>query len=480
MSAAHYTLLLAVPMISVVASVQAAEPIDVGSRKQLFIDRKFIEHSEGVRLTMNPPRKTGERNIVPDKPWENHRVGGYTTVMEDEGVYKMYYDAISTDGSRWLCLATSTDGIHWEKPNIGIVEYQGSTQNNIIWPPQRAPHEPNCVFKDTNPNCPPDQRYKMLCSYQSPGKPNGTWVAVSGDGIHFRLLSDKPSFRPSDTGNIAFWDGRINRYVAFVRMWDPMRKVGRCEFDDPADFGPARTVFGYDEYDPPDMDFYTNACIKYPYADDAYFIFPSAYFHYPEPPAGKYRNDGPVDIRLAVSRDGIGWHRVDRRPFIPLGVQGSFDDSAMYMILGFIRKDPEIWMYYAGYDFTHGAYSIADDKNKGAISRVVLRTDGWVSADAGYSGGSFTTPLITFTGGRLELNIETGVAGSAKVEVIGADGLPVPGFTLDDCDPIRLSWIDKTVTWKGKPDVSALAGQPIRLRFVMRGAKLYAFQFIEE
>jgi len=453
-------------------------PVKVGSQKQLLVDDFFIQESEGITLTMNPPRKDSNPCIVGDRPWESHRVCGYNSVMEDEGIYKMWYDAIANDGSRWLCYATSQDGIQWNKPKLGLVEFDGNKENNILFPPEKRGHEPSCVFIDQNPACPPEEKYKMVCSYHGPGG-NGTYVFYSADGLRWNPISDRPSFRSSDTGNICFWDERIGRYVAYIRMWSPMRMVGRCEFDDLSDWGKEKLVFPYDELDPPDMDFYTNAAIKYPFAEDVYLIFPSAYFHYPEPPVGKYSNDGPVDIQLATSRDGIHWTRVDRRPFVSLGIKGEWDDSAVYMTTGLIRNGAEIWMYYGGYDFTHGSYNIAEDKFKGGIGRLTLRLDGYVSADAEYTGGNLTTVPIVFSGKQLNLNIQTSVAGSAQVEILAGNGKTVPGFSLNDADVIKGNFIDKTVTWQGDADVSSLAGKPIQLRFVMRDAKLYAFQFVE-
>ena len=471
-------ILFAAASLVICGATGKATPMNIGSAKQLFVDGALIATSHGIALTMNPPRKTGEKCIIPDREWEGYAVCAYNSVLEDQGIYKMWYDAIANDESRWLCYATSTDGIRWEKPSLGIVEFRGSKDNNIVFPLEGRNHEPGCVFVDANPKCAPDARYKMVCSYGGPGGA-GTYVFASADGLYWRPISDKPSFRNSDTGNVAFWDDRIGRYVAYIRTWTPMRMVGRCEFDDLANFGNEQVVFGYDEQDPPDVDFYTNAAVKYPFAQDIYLIFPSAYFHYPEPPVGKHGNDGPLDIRLAVSRDGIHFTRPDRKPYIGLGVKGNFDDSAMYMTTGFIRRGAELWQYYEGYDFTHGAYNMATDRFKGVISRVVQRLDGFVSADAAYGGGELTTVPVVFAGKRLELNLDASVAGSAQVEILRADGKPVPGFSLAEADAIKGNFIAKTVTWQGRDDVSAVAGKPVQLHFVMRDAKLYAFQFVD-
>jgi hypothetical protein len=461
-----------------VAATGSTAAMNIGSAKQLFIDGAIVASSNDIRLTMNPPRKTGERCIVAERPWEGHRVCAYNSVVEDSGIYKMWYDAIANDGSRWLCYATSTDGVHWDKPALGIVEFDGSKDTNIVFPLEKRSHEPGCVVLDTNPDRAPDARYKMVCSYDGPGG-FGTYVYVSADGLHWSPISDKPSFRASDTGNIAFWDDRIGKYVAYIRTWAPGRGVGRCETDDLRDFGKEQIVLARDDLDPPDVDLYTNAAVKYPFADNVYLLFPSAYFHYPEPPVGKFSNDGPLDIRLAVSRDGVHFTVPDRSPYIRLGVKGAFDDSAMYMATGMIRRGAELWQYYGGYDFTHGAYNMGRDKFTGVISRVVQRLDGFVSADAPYGGGELTTVPIIFSGKRLELNVETSVAGSARVEILDGAGKPVPGFTLAEADVIKGNYIDGVASWQGRDDVGALAGKPIQLRFVLRDAKLYAFRFGE-
>lgn len=452
----------------------------MGSGKHLFIDLALIEKAENVRLVVNKPFKTGERCISAEYPWEGHRIGAYNTVMEDEGVYKMWYDAIDNRGNRWLCYATSEDGVLWEKPMMSLVPYGEFKETNIVFPPRPVPFEPGCVFRDENPDCARDERYKMVCSYAPEKGKRGVYVFASPDGLNWKTLSEEPAFRPSDTGNICFWDRRIGRYVSYVRVWAPMRKVGRCEFTDITDWGREETVFSYDELDPPDMDFYTSAAIKYPYAEDVYLMFPSAYYHYPDPPVGKYRNDGPLDVRFAVSRDGRVWSRIDRTPFIPLGVEGDFDDSAIYMVTGLIKRGDEIFMYYVGYDFTHGAYNVETDRFKGVISRVVLRVDGFVSLDSGYTPGRVVTVPITFTGDRLELNVSTGVAGEVRVELLDLEGRPIPGYSLKDSDEIKGNYISKTVTWGGNPDVGGLEGTPVRLHIHLRDAKLYALQFSDE
>ena len=108
---------------------------------------------------------------------------------------------------------------------------------------------------------------------------------------------------------------------------------------------------------------------------------------------------------------------------------------------------------------------------------VTQRLDGFVSADASYAGGELITPLLEFSGNRLELNIDTSAVGDARVELLDSQNRPISSFTLRDADPIQGNFIRKVVTWNGADGLTALQSKLVRIRFVMRAAKLYAFQF---
>jgi len=114
------------------------------------------------------------------------------------------------------------------------------------------------------------------------------------------------------------------------------------------------------------------------------------------------------------------------------------------------------------------------------VSRLVQRLDGFVSADAAYDGGQLTTLPMVFEGKHLFLNVDTGALGSVRVELQDGEGRIIPGFGQDDCASINGNYVERLVNWKGKDDLSALAGRVVRLRFIMRSTKLYAFQFVGE
>ena len=100
-----------------------------------------------------------------------------------------------------------------------------------------------------------------------------------------------------------------------------------------------------------------------------------------------------------------------------------------------------------------------------------------VSVHAGYGGGEFTTPVLSFSGSRLEVNMDGSGGGWLQVDIQSASGQPLASYGLDQCDTICGNSVRKVITWKGGSDLSELSNTPVRLRFVMRSMKLFAFQF---
>ena len=502
------------------------EAIDVGLQKQLFLDRRWLASSYGVRLCVNPPVKR-ERVLLADRPWENFGIHAYSTVLEDDGTYKLWYDAISRGfdvkpENRKICYATSADGVHWEKPSLRLFEWEGRKENNIVMPGCNG-----SVMID--PNGPDEHRYKGLmiikenalwpeskgaiCGEYGDGLYMKLYLCTSPDGIHWKRHEPEalPFFH--DTQNQLFYDRRIGRYVAYLRWGGPRgRAVARTELDDPMQLpwpyrtdtevargpdGAVRgkgtgvelpTVIASDETDPPNTDLYTPCVVQYPWAGDAYFSFTTPYRHYPvgdtedtaaygKDHRGRFRNDGPVEVQLAVSSDGINWSRPDRKPYVPLGIAGEWDGGQTYMVLGMLRKGNEMWQYYAGTEYTHGAYDASQTDAHGGICRLVQRLDGFISADADYTGAEFTTPLLKFSGSDLQLNVDCSATGEVWVEVLGEHGQPMPGYSMRDSISVDRNHIAAPVRWREKENVAELAGQPVRLHFKLRACKLYAFQF---
>ncbi|MBI3921580.1 MAG: hypothetical protein HY318_09205 [Armatimonadetes bacterium] len=483
-----------------------ARPLTVGAQKQLFIDHRFIESSENITLVLNPPVKRPEPVLRSDKPWDAFRLIWFS-VAEDQGMLKMWYQAFDNDqwggGRSRLCYSISRDGINWEKPRLGLVEFNGSRDNNIL----RDNTVNGSVLID--PHGPPEQRYKLLFSKFPPEGQFDIYVATSADGIHWNEPKSPVLRGGPDTQHTAFWDTRLNKYVVFLRVsapttvggdpasvWAtrimrPGRAVGRIDLDDILAPWPAekiQMVLAGDELDPEDSDIYTHPPYQYPFAADAYLMFPLTYQHFRagETPVG---NDGVNDTQLAVSRDGIHWMRSDRRPYVPRGLPGEPDCGMTQTTCYMFRKGNYLYHYYAGWPYTHGGFRrlTPEERADPAISwgrqhygLLIQRLDGFMSADAPYTGGWLVTPPVVFDGNRLELNIDVAAMGLARVEIQDEQGKPIPGYSLEECDRILFNDVAYTVKWRGKSEVSSVAGKPVRLKFFLRSAKLYAFQFRRE
>ncbi len=239
-----------------------------------------------------------------------------------------------------------------------------------------------------------------------------------------------------------------------------------------------------DSLDPPQTDIYTPNVHIYPYADNVYLAFLPVYRHYKyfksygRDTRGKYKNDGPVETQLAVSRDGIHWKRY-HEPYIPLGKVNELDGGCIYMGVGMIRQGDEIWQYYSGAPWTHGSYPYQPELSN-AIFRTAQRLDGFVSVTAGHAGGELITHPFVFEGNRLQLNIDCGAMGETWVEIQDTSGSAIPNYRIEDCVSVDRNGVAQEVWWKNGPDVGKLSGQPVRLYIRMRSTKLYAFQFVSD
>jgi hypothetical protein len=192
-----------------------------------------------------------------------------------------------------------------------------------------------------------------------------------------------------------------------------------------------------------------------------------------------------LEVQLAVSRDGVHWTRPSREPYFPTGLADEWDRWYAVVGPGIVRRGNYLYQYYCSSGRLHDSVVLRPEydeaaKQVGGVGVVRQRLDGFVSADADHKGGWLRTPSIVFRGNRLRLNIDTGAMGTAFVELQDADGRPIPGFSLADCEEIGGNFIDQRVYWKGSPDVSSLAGRPIRIHFQLTRAKLYCFQFTQE
>ena len=505
---------------------------DIGGHKELFIDEAAISILKGVRLRMNPPYQDHEPVFEPEMPWE-YRIHPYATVLREGDTFRLWYLAYEFDaplgvelpvpGSAednagfWLygfwkyvrarlCYAESGDGVHWTRPNLGLVDFKGSRENNILGPSEHddvghAGWLGGTVFKD--PAAAPEKRYRLWSQVTLADRQrSGLWAFHSPDGLRWTPDPDNPMPGSCDCLNVVFRDDRTGQYVGYSRVWnsddqaDQYRAVRRLVSADFIHWEDEGIVIEADEVDlslPVNrrrqsrqiVDYHGNCAFRYPDTLDAYLALPEMWWHWGSNPFSAEVRDqewmggfpDKADIQLHTSRDGIHWERAgDRLPFLRLGPRGSADSKMIYAFTQPLPVGDELWIYYGGF-----RYGISEKValKRGAYFRARLRLDGFISADAPYTGGKLVTRQLRFSGGQLLLNADTSAGGAIRVEIQDVNGVSIEGYSLGQADELNGNSVQIPVTWQGQSDVRKLAGKVVSLRFVMRCCKLYSFQFVD-
>lgn len=491
-------LIVTLNLVPVLAAAHSAEPIDIGSRRELFVDRHLVERTDRSRLELHCPTPR-EVSLVRNKPWEGN-VSGYATVFRDGDLYRMYYrgtDTIYTQGKvtsphrEVVCYAESKDGITWTRPKLGLVEFNGSKKNNIIWDGIGS----HCFtpFKDTKPDCGADAKYKAISRGRPQGK-KGLYVFKSSDGISWKLIRDEPVITTGafDSQNLAFWDSLRGEYRAYVRDFREGRDIRTCTSKDFVNWSEPKFL----EYSPSrTSQLYTNGVIPYYRAPHIFVGFPTRYVDYAwaestkqlpqreyrELVASSSRRSGTAftDGMFMSSRDGSKFN-IWPESFIRPGIQrsGSWFYGDNYQNWGIVETKSHL--PGAPNELSFYVSEAGRQKNGNRLRRYTLRIDGFASVTAPLSGGELVTKPLRFKGSRLAINFSTSAAGSIRVEIQDADGKPVPGFTLADCHEQFGDELARIVAWKSGADVSGLSGKPIRLKFALKDADLYSFQFVQQ
>jgi len=491
------------------------EPSIIGTRRELFVDDQLIANITGgaqQRLHHPVPREIA---LEHDESWEGSG-SLYHSVFQDGGRYRMYYRGLHLDVAKgtvnqgrhpaFLCYAESEDGILWRKPNLNLHEFEGSKQNNIVMTSGPlgsldVDAGSSAVFKDENPNGPGDGRYKAM--FRS-GGPLGLLPFESSDGIKWFPMTSEPLFQglgAFDSQNLAFWDPVTKRYRAYWRIfteggttdkeWKPRgyRAIRTASSDDFLQWGP-HVAITYENS--PDEHLYTNVVKPYHRAPHLLLGFPARYVErgwsesmrsLPEPEKRETRSlqverygTALTETLVMVSRDGrhfTRWNEAFLRPGIERA--GAWNYGHQFMAWHLVETAsslpdaPNELSLYASEGYWHGQSS--------ALRRYTLRLDGFVSVNAPLSGGELRTEPLVFDGAELCLNFATSAAGRIRVELQRPGGAPIEGYTLEQCADIFGDAVDRVVHWKGGPDVSPLAGQPVCIRFHLQDADLFAYQF---
>ncbi|MEW6752266.1 MAG: hypothetical protein AB1505_14985 [Candidatus Latescibacterota bacterium] len=457
--------------------------------RHLFLDMREVTRVERLHRHLHPARRHPANPILRcEHPWED-RVSLYGTVLDDPeaGILRMYYltgparpGFVQVRGRRalgnitLLGYAESRDGIQWQKPILGQLDYEGSCRNNLIdvgrtncegfaalW----DPHDPD-----------PQRRYKgfywehggidTFAEWKDgrliwgEGEGDGMWMSFSADGVHWQDCGANPVIRlGSDTTQSLVWDPGRRKYAVYGRFGAGGRRVGRAESDDALHFSEPQLVLAPDALDEEGTQFYGMPLDLYE------GLYVGMLWVYRE------GVDGTIDTGLAVSRDGIVWERVlDRQTFLPLGEEGSWEDGMARIGQRIIVRGDELYLYYGGVQGPHTGRKFAqvERRHRPMLGLATLRRDGFVSVRAGTEEGMLLTRPANLEGERLHVNAAS--AGYLIVEVTDEEGRALPGWVSQ---PLTADCPDAAVPF-GRP-LAELGGRPVRLRFRLRQADLYSW-----
>lgn len=491
-------ILLAIAAAGVVNSAEV-DTLDVGSDLQLFCDDWLIQSMTGTRLIMHSPCPR-EVVFTFDAPWEAG-IGSYATLIKDGRRYRLYYQGGGETEREHTCVAYSNDGINFTRPTVGLFAYGGSKDNNIVWTgADKAYCESHnfSPFLDTNPDCKPQERYKAvtLTSAIPPGESDRRKVLmgfVSPDGINWKRVQEAPIITEGsfDSHNTAFWDSERKEYVCYVRIGlEGKRSVARTTSKDFINWTKSEQLdFGGTAIE----HFYTNGIEPYFRNPKLYIGFPMRFIPAKERDKVGFeqrQTDGLSDMVFMSSRDGLHWKRQFMEAFVrpgidPLNWGGAHgNQTPVWRIQQTSETEMSIyWFEHSGYynmwlpDGLVRRPRVKGQEVDSRLRRGTLRLDGFASVNGSYGGGEMVTKPVVFSGKELVMNFSTSAVGSVRVELQDVDGKPLKGYSIDECPEIWGDEISRIVNWKSGHDISKFAGQPIRLRFVLKDADLYSIRF---
>jgi len=455
--------------------------IDTG--RQLFVDDFLIENTDLLQTYHLPEKYEGNPILRAETALERQTgiIGGTGRPCiwwnPDKHLFYMWYQA-GTYFRGTIALATSKDGIHWERPTLDI-----SPGSNQALPVGFQPDSYGIVADWDAQEA--QQRFKLFAT--NPGGRQAASSFTSSDGIHWinktetGLTGDRSSMFYNPFRKKWVYSLRSNFHGRARDYWECSDFLAGAKWrsSDPVHWVAA------DRLDVPEPG-YKHVTQLYNHDAVAYESVMLGFFELHRGPENhrceKMGLPKLNEITFGYSRDGFHWSRPDRRTHIPASRKDTWDR-------GFVESGGNIcaivgdklYFYHSG---CRGDIDGAVGKNgtinggsmydPNCIGFSTLRRDGFTSLDAGASVGTITTRPLIFTGSHLFVNVDC-PHGELKAEVVSEDGKVLEPFTLANCVTVTADKTLAPLSWKGAGDLSAVAGKPVRLRFTLRRGSLYAF-----
>jgi hypothetical protein len=457
--------------------------VRLGVGRQLLIDDFLIEFTTMTRVFHQPVKYPGNPVLFPETAWERNDALPPTTIPKCGGVwfdpqddrFKMWYMA-SYLGQ--MALATSRDGIHWERPELDVV-----AGSNLVLPEDIHP-DSGTVWIDPNPGD-VSERFKLFVREPNPiGKGRfGALLFTSGDGVHWQKVGQTG---PMGDRSTLFHNPFRDRWVQSIRASRYPRQRLRLHWEDQdfvtsgawqegePQFWCAADCMDQGGTTPPQL--YNLDAVAYESVVVGLFQILKG------PPNLMGEATGLpklTELVLATSRDGFHWHRPDRTPFLAARREpGSWEYGYVESTGGVLLVvGDELWFYYSAYagdpNRLEGTWHVNGMYANGATGLAKLRRDGFASLQCRIPEAEMITRPLLFDGRHLFVNANT-AGRSLRVECLNHEGLVVPGFSAEEC----IAWCGNStkveIGWKNA-SLAQLAGSPVKFRFLLDAGEIYSF-----
>ncbi len=438
----------------------------------------------GVKVTIEKAKKS-DPWLISDLPWEGNL--NFITVIQEDGIYRSWYECMPREnqelvfeggramesGKVFLNYAESADGFTWKKPSLGLVSLNGSASNNVVSTDANA----GTLFRDDSAD--PDERYKLFffdrlhdVAENTPvAAMYGIYGAVSPDGFRWTRIPDPLVRYFCDTQNIGCWDPVAKEYVGYFRSHVGGRSISRSTTKDFRKWPAPETILYPGPEDAPADDYYTNCFTHYPGNSAIKLMFPAIYHH----------NDSHVDVRSAISGNGLAFNWLSHEPIIDIGKYGDWDCGSIYACPNMVRlPDGRLALPYFGINLTHEEdrfRTFYEDFEKGVKCGYAwaLWDDGRLAGIESCDYGEFYAEPVLFEGDMIEINARTTRSGDVEVELCEESSKqPMRGFSFAD----GTSFVGDEI-WAGygwKNDLSKLKGKRISLHFRLSSAKVFGYR----
>jgi hypothetical protein len=439
------------------------DPVLVGGPpyRRLFLDSMVVEDSGGLERVFHAATKyEGNPVFTKEKNWEGWGPSCGGTVIRDADKLRMYYYTI--EGCHGV--AESKDGLHWTRPVLGLVDWKGSKENNII----------NCspqVFRLAHPAS-SEKAWVSLSSKRASYSTDGyKWTPESRTGAFF-TSSDVVNFfyDPYNDRMCATWKCASRRLRSCGVVWSSDLEKWTKPIDGP--------VFTADDLDPDATQVYGMPVFAY---QGLYIGLPSIYharnYKYGDFTANRMveaQEGSPrtMDVQLAWSWDLINWTRTPKRePFIGNSPSHAFDSGLAFASRAPVVMGDELWFYYSGWDQAHEDYEGVDC----SVGLAKLRIDGFCSMRAGDEEGWLISRREMFNTPKIIINARCRPNGYVAAEILDRNNNPIPGFEWYYSKAFSGDSVRGELTWKTAKFAPKWIDKDKKIRFRIKNADLYSY-----